>query len=95
MARQLRSLVAKLKEKKAEAAADAGNQPQEQRRPGRPQSNEEKVRLNFVVNAELAADLKALSSIKRKSLTAIFADAVAAEIAENRKEIDIIRKIQD
>ena len=90
--RQLRSLVETFKAKEAEAAQESPQQ--EQRRPGRPQSDEKKTRLNFVVSAELAADLKALASIKKKSLTMIFAEAVEAEIEKNRKDIDIIRKIQ-
>jgi len=36
-------------------------------------------------------DLKALSFIKNKTLTAVFIDCVEKEIEENRKQIDMIR----
>ena len=57
----------------------------------KPQKPTKNKRLNFMVDEDFMEDLKALSFIKNKTLTAVFMDCVEKEIEENRKQIDMIR----
>ena len=44
-----------------------------------------------MVDEDFMEDIKALSFIQGKTLTAVFMDCVEKEIEENRKQIDMIR----
>ena len=59
--------------------------------PDKPQKPTKNKRLNFMVDEDFMEDIKALSFIQGKTLTAVFMDCVEKEIEENRKQIDMIR----
>ncbi len=88
MAKKLKSLVEMYKEKEGESLKELG------RKPGRPRTESKKVRLNFSLDEDLVADLKALASIKKQSLTAIFIESVEKEIEQHRRDIDILKAMQ-
>ena len=61
---------------------------------GRPTSEKKKIRLNFLFDEAMVADLHALASIKKTTLTGIVVELVANEIKNNRRDIDILKSIQ-
>lgn len=63
-------------------------------RVGRPPAEKKKVRLNFLFDEDMVNDLRALASIKKTTLTAIFIEAMAKEIEANRRDINILRSMQ-